>query len=265
MLIKAAINGGRSKADHGATPVDPNEQAAAVVECLQAGANAIHLHVRSPSSRSFESEGEGFTVERERLLAEKESLYAEDVARTLLAVRAAAPNAPVGVSTGAWILPDPAERFETIAAWEVLPDFASVNFIEDGATELATLLLSRSVGLEAGLSDAQAAEVFVKSGLVLNCLRVLLEPQEQDLKQALENVAAMERILNSAALRLPPLLLHGTEATVWPLMDEAIARGYDIRVGLEDTLVLPDGRVARDNVELITEAVRRGGTLSGQQ
>jgi len=261
MLIKAAINGGRSKAEHAATPVDPDEQAAAVLDCLHAGANAIHLHVRSPSSRGFEPDGEGFIAE-ESLLAEKESLYAEDVAHTLLAVRAAAPNAAIGVSTGAWILPDPAERFKTVAAWEVLPDFASVNFIEDGATELATLLLSRGVGVEAGLSDAQAAEVFAKSGLALTCLRVLLEPQEQELKQALENVAAMERILNSASLQLPPLLLHGTEATVWPLMDEAIARGYDIRVGLEDTLVLPDGSVARDNVELITEAVRRCSGLA---
>jgi uncharacterized protein (DUF849 family) len=261
MLIKAAINGGRSKAAHTATPVDPDEQAAAVVECLQAGANAIHLHVRSPSSRSFESPDED--------IAEKESLYAEDVSRTLLAVRAAAPGAPIGVSTGAWILPDPAERFETVAAWEILPDFASVNFSEDGATELASLLLSRGVGLEAGLIDALSAEVFVKSGLVFHCLRVLLEPQEQELKQALETVAAMERVLNSATLRLPPLLLHGTEATVWPIMDEAIARRYDIRVGLEDTLVLPDGSVTLDNVDLITEAVRRGRAagqaVSGQE
>ena len=51
--------------------------------------------------------------------------------------------------------------------------------------------------------------------------------------------------------------LHGTEATVWPMMDEAITRGYDVRIGLEDTLVMPDGRIARDNAELVTEAVRR--------
>ena len=42
------------------------------------------------------------------------------------------------------------------------------------------------------------------------------------------------------------------------MIDEAIGRGYDSRVGLEDTLVLPDGSPARDNVELMIEAVRRG-------
>jgi uncharacterized protein (DUF849 family) len=249
VLIKAAINGGRSRTDHAAVPITPEEQAAAVIECLKAGANAIHLHVRSPASHSSSSQIEAISPE-------KESLYADDVAPTILAVRAAAPIESIGVSTGAWILAGDARR-QAVAAWEVLPGFASVNFTEDGATELATLLLSRGVAVEAGLCDAESAAVFVKSGLAATCLRVLLEPQEQDLKQALETVAAMEDVLNSASLQLPPILLHGTEATVWPLMDAAIARGYDVRVGLEDTLVLPDGSMARDNVELIREAVRR--------
>src|SRR2546426_1927819 len=150
MLIKAAINGGRTKAEHRGVPVTPNEQAAAVVECLAAGAKAIHLHVRAMSGR--------------------ESLYAEDVAGTLLAVRSAAPDAQIGVSTGAWILPDPAVRFQAVTAWEVLPDFASVNFSEDGAIGLAQLLLSRDVDVEAGLCDAKAAEVFVRSDLAARCL-----------------------------------------------------------------------------------------------
>jgi uncharacterized protein (DUF849 family) len=247
MLIKAAINGGRTKVGHAAVPVSPHEQAAAVVESLKAGADAIHLHVRSTSTP-------------ESLHSEKESLYAEDVARTLLAVRSLSPNAQIGISTGAWILPDPASRLQAVAAWEVLPGFASVNFSEDGAVELAQLLLSRGVGVEAGLCDADAAEVFLKSGLAARCLRVLLEPQEQELEHALETVRTIEQALESGGLerRGPPsLLLHGTEATVWPMMDEAIKRGYDVRVGLEDTLVLPDGRMARDNADLVTEAVRR--------
>jgi uncharacterized protein (DUF849 family) len=41
------------------------------------------------------------------------------------------------------------------------------------------------------------------------------------------------------------------------MMEESIARGYGVRIGLEDTLVMPDGWVARDNAELVTEAVRR--------
>ena len=255
VLIKAALNGGRSKAEHTAVPVSPDEQATAVVDCLKAGANAIHLHVRSTSS--------DWSIH-----SEKESLNAEDVARTLLTVRSVSPNAPIGVSTGAWIVPDPKDRLQAVITWEVLPDFASVNFNEDGAVELARLLLSRRVDVEAGVCDADAAEVFIKSGLAPRCIRVLLEPQEQEMEHALETVGAIEKVLNSGTVEIPrilPRLLHGTEATAWPMMGEAITRGYNVRIGLEDTLVLPDGRMARDNAELVAEAVRRvRGKQSGE-
>jgi uncharacterized protein (DUF849 family) len=231
-------------------PVSPDELAVTVVECLRSGADAIHLHVRSTvGHQSFHSQDES-------LQPEKESLDAEDVARALLAVRSASPHAQIGISTGAWILPDSAARLKAVAAWEVLPGFASVNFIEDGATELAKLLLSRGVDVEVGLSNANAAEVFLKSDLAADCIRVLLEPQEQKLSRALETVRAIERVLESGRVELPRLL-HGTEATVWPMVDEAIRRGYGVRIGFEDTLILPDGRVAKSNAELVAEAVRR--------
>jgi uncharacterized protein (DUF849 family) len=238
MLIKAAINGGRTRKDHAAVPVSPAELAPDAVECLKAGAGAIHPHVRSTAAGS-----------------EKESLDKEDIDLTLRAVLAVAPKERIGISTGAWILPHP-KRLEAAKNWEVLPGFASVNFGEEGAVELAKLLLSRGVAVEAGLCDAESAQILLESELATTCLRVLLEPQEQELKSAIETVNAMEKVLKSGAADLS-LLLHGTETTAWPMMDEAIARGYDVRIGLEDTLGLPDGRTAKDNVELVTEAVRR--------
>lgn len=257
MLIKAAINGGRSKDENPGVPVSPHEQAAAAVECLKAGAAAIHLHVRSAAGV------DGLDAENERRASAKESLYAEDVAPTLLVVLAVCPRSQIGISTGAWILPDTARRLQAVAAWEVLPGFASVNFSEDRAAEMARLLLSKGVELEAGLCDANAAEVFRKCGLVDRCLRVLLEPQEQEMEAALGTVSEIEKVLDSGRVELPRLL-HGTEATAWPMMKEAINRGYDVRIGLEDTLVLPDGRMARDNAELVLEAVRRVGVESRQ-
>jgi uncharacterized protein (DUF849 family) len=234
-LIKAAINGGRTKAEHSSVPVYSDELASAVIECLKVGADAIHLHVRSSSG--------------------DESLYAEDLAGTLVAVRSASPNALIGISTGAWILP-PMQRFQAVSAWEVLPDFASVNFNEEGAAELSRLLLSRGIKLEAGLSSSDGADVLIKSGLAARCIRVLLEPQEQEMAKALETVNKIETILETGKVEVPRLL-HGTEATSWPIMDEAIIRGYGVRIGLEDTLTLPDGSIARGNVELVAEAVRR--------
>lgn len=265
VIIKAAVNGGRSKAEHTAVPVSPDELAADVVDSLKAGANAIHLHVRScKDHQPFDSQDESLRSEKASLHSENESLYAEDVTRTLIAVRSASPTAQIGITTGAWILPELAERLKAVAEWEVLPQFASVNFIEDGAIELARLLLSIGVGVEAGLSDANAAEVFLKSDLAASCIRVLLEPQEQKMSHALETVRAIERALKSGRIELPRVL-HGTETTAWPMMDEAIARGYGVRIGFEDTLVLPDGRLAGSNAELVTEAVRRvRARISGQ-
>src|SRR6185295_2340863 len=119
-----------------------------VVKCLKAGAGAIHLHVRSTSDEH----------------SEKESLLAEDVARTIHEVRSVVSNEQIGISTGAWILPHPA-RLAAVAKWDVLPGFASVNFSEEGEAELAELLLSRGVGVEAGLCDADNAEVFLERNL----------------------------------------------------------------------------------------------------
>lgn len=85
---------------------------------------------------------------------------------------------------------------------------------------------------------------------------------------ALGIVGAIERVLNSGTVEIPrllPVLLHGTEATAWPMMAEAIIRGYDVRIGLEDTLVLPDGRMAQGNAELVAEAVWRVRAAIGQQ
>lgn len=234
MLIKAAINGGRSKAEHPSIPVNPSEIAAAVVECLSAGASAIHFHIRSEDGR--------------------ESLADEDLARTLQVVRKMTPTAQIGVSTGAWIVPDPDMRVKAVALWTTLPDFASVNVCEEGAFEVAEILLQKGVGVEAGLCDAHDVELLVNSGLAGRCLRVLIEPQEQEIEKTRATVKGTITLLDRAGIDIPRLL-HGTETTTWTILEDAIKLGYDIRVGFEDTLTLADGRVAGANAELVKAAM----------
>ena len=184
----------------------------------------------------------------------RESLAAPDVARAVSAVRSACRGTQAGISTGAWIEPDPDRRLARVRRWHVLPDYASVNFNEPGAVEIAEELMELGVGVEAGLSDTGAAELLVRSGLEDRCLRVLLEPQEPELPAALHTVVAMERVLGGATTGRAPRLLHGVDATAWPLLQEAGRRGYDARIGLEDTLRLPDGELAGDNLELVRAA-----------
>ena len=138
------------------------------------------------------------------------------------------------------------------------PDFASVNFHEEGATGLAEYFVNRGIGLEAGLSNPQAAEVLIKSGIASRALRALVEPQEQNFEQALETISSIKKVLARARIKLP-IVLHGTDSTTSKLLDNA---GYDIRVGFEDTLRLPNGETASSNGALIHHARLRIEKLS---
>jgi uncharacterized protein (DUF849 family) len=228
------LNGGRSAADHPALPVSPVQLAAATAEAAQAGAGAVHFHVRGADGR--------------------ESLAAADVARAVTEVRRL--GVPFGISTGAWIIAEPARRLTAVQEWTVLPDFVSINFDEEGAAELASYFLGRDVTLEAGVANPFAAEQLVRSGLGNRCLRIMFEPREQVPADAMSMVARTEAVLDAAAVRAPRLL-HGVNATAWPLLDAAGARGYSTRIGFEDALTLPDGTVAGGNGELVRAALKR--------
>jgi uncharacterized protein (DUF849 family) len=236
MLIEAALNGGRTRSEHPAIPQSPDEMAQAAKESVEAGARAVHFHVRGRHGR--------------------ESLAPEDVGAAVSAVRAAIPGTPFGVSTGAWIVRDATLRYKLVSQWPVLPDFVSVNFKEEGAVDLARLLLSRGLEIEGGLADVEGANILVASGLAPRCLRILLEPQEPTARAALENVRAIEAALDHGGVKLPRLL-HGFNQTAWEVIDAAIAGSYDTRVGFEDTLTLPQGMPAKTNAELVAETIRR--------
>jgi uncharacterized protein (DUF849 family) len=53
-----------------------------------------------------------------------------------------------------------------------------------------------------------------------------------------------------------PRLHHGEGDATWPVLRQAVRLGRDIRIGLEDTLDLPDGTGAPSNEALVTAAVR---------
>jgi uncharacterized protein (DUF849 family) len=238
MLVIAALNGGRSASEHSAIPVTPVQLGVAAAEAVSAGAGAVHFHVRGADHR--------------------ESLAASDVARAVAELRTH--GVPFGISTGAWIIADPVRRLAAIGEWTALPDFASVNFDEEGAAELASTLLARGIAIEAGLANRFAAAQLVGSGLADRCLRIMFEPREQTVTGAMTSVADAESVLDAAGVRAPRLL-HGVDATAWPLVQVAHARGYATRIGFEDTLTLPGGSLAGGNGELVRAALALLGDL----
>jgi uncharacterized protein (DUF849 family) len=228
-LLKACLNGARRPGEHPALPVTPSALARDAVAVRAAGADAVHLHVKDADG--------------------SDTLDGAALADVLAAVRGAAPGLPVGVTTGAWAEPDPAARVAAIGAWPVTPDFASVNWHEDGAEEVAAALLDRGIGVEAGLWHSRAIQAWLASPLRDRCLRVLVElPDRPDQPARAERLVAMvddgER----------EVLLHGEGDSAWPVLLLAARRGLATRIGLEDVLVLPDGRPAPDNAALVRAA-----------
>jgi uncharacterized protein (DUF849 family) len=191
MLVKAAINGRRTPSEHPKIPINPDQQAHQAALAVSAGDGAIHVHPRDSRGR--------------------ESISPEDVGAALDAIRASCPTVPVGISTGAWIVPKSSERLELIERWKVLPAFAGVNFHESDAIKIAELLLDKGVGVEAGIWNAEAANVFRQSGLSNRCLRILIEPAQEpgNADQRLKEIESALRGIECSRL------LHGFEKFTW--------------------------------------------------
>jgi uncharacterized protein (DUF849 family) len=85
---------------------------------------------------------------------------------------------------------------------------------------------------------------------------MLIEITHQDLTTALAELNAIVAELREDSAR-KPVLMHGVDATVWPLVDVAFAHGWSTRIGLEDGRQLPDGSLAPSNAALVAAALER--------
>jgi uncharacterized protein (DUF849 family) len=235
MLLQATLNGGLTKADHSAVPVTVEELAADAAECVAAGARAFHVHPRDQSGA--------------------ESLEARVVDRVVTAVRE--PHGmPVGVTTGEWIQPDLPHRLRLIRQW-TQPDYTSVNLSEPGAVEVMQALLETGIGIEAGVCTVEDAERLAGCGLSGRVTRVMIEPVEVSKDDAVPLVAAIHDVLDRADV-MAPRLQHGDGTATWILIEDAIRRGIDTRVGFEDTFLLPDGQPTASNADLVRTAYELG-------
>lgn len=233
MLLQVCLNGARDVAEHPGLSANETLAATDAARAVAAGAQEIHVHPKDAEGR--------------------DSLSTADVASWVGALRAACPGVPIGVTTGAWITPDVDARLASIAEWTELPDYASVNWHETGADRVAELLLSRGVAVEAGIWDATGLEAWSRSPVRRRCARVLIElPDEaaEVVRRHGEGLIAHVRLDEPSI----PILLHGELRSAWPAFTLAVELGLDSRIGLEDTLVLPDGRPAPDNAALVRAA-----------
>src|SRR5215207_4775207 len=117
IMLQAALNGDRTKAEHAALPVSVEELALDVAACVAAGARAIHLHPATPKDAN------GWTL----------------MSSTIVVKIREACRVPVGVSTGAWragcrygglgarpssLAPSPPSLHPRVPAYQATPSLA---------------------------------------------------------------------------------------------------------------------------------------------
>lgn len=220
------MNGERAREEHAAVPQSPGELAADALAVRRVGAFAVHVHPRDAGGA--------------------QTLRARECDATVAAIRRAVPGLPVGLSTSAAIDPDPFARAAAVQAWRQRPDFVSVNLSELGWMGIVRAAVRAGIGVEAGLASPGDAEELTQSVFVHQVLRVLVE-----VDGGVEEARAIAELIPGEVKQL----WHGYEERTWEVLRAAAAAGHDVRVGLEDVLTLPDGRLAANNAELVAAAV----------
>ncbi|MGW6537053.1 3-keto-5-aminohexanoate cleavage protein [Streptomyces sp. NPDC055011] len=268
--LQAALNGTRGPGESAAVPREPVALAEAAAEAVAAGADEVRLRPRTPC-------GAG-------------SLSPRVVGPALAAVRECV-RVPVSVPVDVWAEADPRRRVARILSWEFLPDLACVTWHEPGAEEVAEALLARGVAVEAGLRAGTAGPaLFARSPLAGRVLRIVAEVPDAgagpwarapDARhgEALAPGARPGEVTGlgaqhgetlapgarpgevtglGARLVAVPVMLCGTGAAAWPALRLARRLAVSARIGLEDTLLLPDGSRARSTAEQIRAALSDG-------
>jgi beta-keto acid cleavage enzyme len=120
-------------------------------------------------------------------------------------------------------------------------------------------LIERGIGVEAGLWHREGVAAWLGSPHRDQCVRVLIElPDGLDEERTVAEAALLLRLVRDGvhgqSAASTPVLLHGEGSSCWPALRLAVRRSLDIRIGLEDTLDLPDGSLAPDNAALVRAA-----------
>lgn len=247
-LIMVAPNGARrTKADHPALPVSIAETVAAAKACFEAGAGALHAHVRDMTEAHVLDAG----------------LYKELLAE----MRSAVPGMLAQITTEAVGRYTPEQQRAMVR--DVLPEAVSIALREmipnedvAAAQAFYALLQGRGCAVQHIVYDTADLDRFFD----LTAAGVLSGPSHQ-LLFVLGRYAAdqqstptdLEPFLDKLAARRGALALDwavcafGYQET--DCLVEAVRRGGKARIGFENSLWNRNGSVAADNAERVRELV----------
>lgn len=266
-IVEVALNGGRSREEHPDVPLVPAEVVADAAACFAAGATMAHLHARGSAG--------GWSADA--------GWYAEAIE----GVRAAAPGMVVGVTS---IRPDGEPVSRVVAMLDALaadpatqPDVVSVNLghiaIWEPAGEgrrtvhypnayddvVAVLRACRRHDMtpELGVMDlgfvgnavalAEGGELPAHPWFLVELDSPGFGAGAQVAPATVESYAAVAAALG-ACFPVARWAAHGNGRGTFAVIEAALAVGQHARVGMEDTVVGPDG-APMGNVEQVRWAV----------
>lgn len=251
LTLAVAPNGARrSRADHPALPVTPAELARTAVECLDAGAAMLHLHVRDAAGRhSLDADAYRVAIDAVRaavglrlvIQVTTEAAGAYGPGEQMALVRALRPEAV------------------SLAVRELVPDAAG----ERAAAEFFAWLADEPIGAQLILyapddvrryRDLRARGVLgARDHSLLFVLGRHAGGAGAEPRELLDFLRAHEGDVPWAVCAFGPREHACCVA--------AAALGGHVRVGFENNLVLRDGATAPDNAALVAQAAEAARAL----
>lgn len=245
VMITAAMVGAEvTREQQPYLPITPAEIIASAVECYEAGASIIHIHVRDTAGNATQDAG----------------LFREVVA----GIRARCPVI-TQVSTGGAVWMSAEERLQSI---ECAPDMATlttgtVNFGNDvfmnnrGLVEtFARRLRERSIVPEVEVFDTG----MIDEALRLRGMGLISDPLHFDFVMGVPGgIGPDPAHLVHMVRSLPPgssWSVAGMGRHQLTLATIALAMGGNVRVGFEDNIYYRKGQLARSNAELVARVAR---------
>ena len=286
VIVEVALNGSRDRTEHPAVPYFPAEILAEARRCADAGATVFHMHARA---------ADGAWSADPRWYAEAHRLLRAAMPDALISITSLRPTeVPVAavVDLLSLLAAHPATRPDLISinlghivAWErVAVDGSTrrtVHYPNDYEDIVALLASCRQHGIvpELGVMDLG----FVSNAVSLRDDGVLPDPGwfllELDSagygagrQVAPASTANYDRLASDLRANFPGAIwaAHGSERPGYAVLRRALDDGTHVRVGFEDAVQLPDGRLAASNADLVAWVVaaaqergREPATLDG--
>lgn len=241
IVICVAPNGARkTKSDHSALPISPDEIAVEAENCLRAGASMIHLHVRDEE--------------------DKHTIAAKYYRPAIEAIRNRIGNKLIiQVTTEAVGIYSPVEQMQMVR--ELKPEAVSLAMKElcpvggeEEAKSFFSWVMTNNIAAQYILYSVEDIKRFIqlhKNGTIPDTkphILLVLGRYSESLTSEPEDLLPMLEALSGFSVNWAVCAFGAKEADCVSL---AAQHGGHARIGFENNMHLPDGEVASDNAALI--------------